>query len=63
VSTPSKRLCTRVACEVEVGWPLLLPLPLPLFVVVVGEVEGVAEDAREPTLLDTVNRGEGTGQP
>lgn len=65
VSIPSKRLCTRVACEV--GWPLLLlllPLPLPpiplwLFVVVLGEAEGVAEDARDPTLLDTVNR-EGT---
>lgn len=60
VSIPSKRLCTRVACEV--GRPLLLPLPLPLFVVVLGAVGGVAEDAREPTLLDTVNRGDGTCQ-
>ena len=47
------------------GWPLLLlplllpPTPLWLFVVVLGVVEGAAEDAREPTLLDTVNR-EGT---
>ncbi len=59
MSIPSKRLCTRVACEV--GWPLLLlllllPVPLSLFDVVLGVVEGVAEDAREPTLLDTVNR-------
>ena len=60
VSIPSKRLCTRVAWEV--GRPLLLSLPLPLFVVVLGAVGGVAEDAREPTLLDTVNRGDGTCQ-
>ena len=63
MSIPSKRLWTRVACEV--GWPLLLllPVPLPLLLVVLGVVEGVAEDAREPTLLDTVNReGDGTCQ-
>ena len=42
---------------------LLLPVPLLLFDVVLGVVEGVAEDAREPTLLDTVNRdGDGTCQ-
>lgn len=69
MSVPSKRLCTRVACEV--GWvllPLPLPLPLPpslllpLFVVALGAVEGAAEDASEPTLVDTMERGESTCQ-